>query len=83
MGKTYCCAEHYRCATALYLMSVLSQAFSVVIDRGISAPGHNRYVVYGLNTIEKRFLFQLMSTVQLLCATLKDGYARISCACVE
>ena len=37
----------------------------VIIDRGISAPGYGRKVLYGLNAIEKRFLFQLMSTVQL------------------
>ena len=59
------CDEHYICATALYLMSMLSQDFYVIIDRGISSPGHGREVVDGLNTIEKRFLFQLMPTVQL------------------
>ena len=60
------CAEHYRCATALYLMSILSQVVFVIIDRGISAPGHGRELVEVLNAIEKRFLFQLMSTLQLL-----------------
>ena len=44
---------------------MLSQAFSVIIDCGISALGHDREVVYGLSAIEKQFLFQLMSTVQL------------------
>ena len=70
--NTYACAEHYRCATALYLMSMLSQAFSVIIDRGISAPGHVTEVVYGLNSIYKRFIFQLMSKVQLPCANIYD-----------
>ena len=36
------CADHYICATALYLTSMLSQEFSIIIDRGISAPGHGR-----------------------------------------
>ena len=40
--NTYGCAEHYRRATALYLIPMLSQEFSVIIDRGISAPGHGR-----------------------------------------
>ena len=31
--------EQYRFATALYLMSVMSQTYSIIIDRGISAPG--------------------------------------------
>ena len=44
---------------------MLSQAFSVIIDRGISAPGNGREVVDGLNAIDKMFLLQLMTTVQL------------------
>ena len=44
---------------------MLSKAFSVIIDHGISARGHDREVLDGLNAIEKRFLFQLLSTVKL------------------
>ena len=39
--------------------------FYIIIDRGISAPGHGREVLDGLNAIEKRFIFQLISTMQL------------------
>ena len=39
------CAEQYRCASALYLMSVMSQTYSIIIDRGISEPGHWKEVV--------------------------------------
>ena len=59
------CAEQYICATALYLMSVLSQRHSIIFYRGISAPGHGKEVVDGLNAIDKRYIYQLMSTVQL------------------
>ena len=59
------CAEKYRCATALYLMSVLSQRHLIIIDRGISAPGHGKYMVDGLNVIYKRYMYQLLSNVQL------------------
>ena len=45
------CAEQYICASALYLMSVLSQCHSIIIDRGISAPLHGKEVVGGLNSI--------------------------------
>ena len=31
--NTDCCAEQYRCASALYLMSVMSQNYSLIIDR--------------------------------------------------
>ena len=60
--NTDSCAEHYRCATALYLMS---RAFSVIIDRGISASVHGGELLDFLNAIDKRFTFQLMSNVQL------------------
>ena len=36
------CAEQYRCAASLYLMSVLSQRHSIIFDQGISAPGHGK-----------------------------------------
>ena len=36
------CSEQYRCASALYLMSVMSQCYSIIIDRGINAPGHGK-----------------------------------------
>ena len=36
------CAGHYRCANVLYLVSMLSQSLSVIINCGISTPGHRR-----------------------------------------
>ena len=59
------CAEQYRCACALYLISVMSQTNTIIIDRGISAPGHGKEVFDGLNAIDKRYIYQLMSNVQL------------------
>ena len=59
------CDEQYRRASALYLMSFISQCYSVIIDQGISAPGHGKEVVDGLNDIDKRYIYQLMSNVQL------------------
>ena len=59
------CTEQYRCATSLYLMSVLSQLHSIIFDRGVSAPGHGKEVVNGLIAIDKRYMYQLMSIVQL------------------
>ena len=46
-------------------MSVMSQTYSIIIDWGISAPGHGKEVVYGLNAFGKRYIYQLMSKVQL------------------
>ena len=58
-------AEQYRCASALYLISVISQTHSIIIDRGICAPGRGKEVVDGLNAIDKRYIYQLMSKIQL------------------
>ena len=65
MGNTDGCAEQYICASVLYLMSVISQTYSIIIDRGISAPGHGKEVVDGLNAVDKRYIYQLMSKVHL------------------
>ena len=61
----YGCAEQYICVSSLYLMSVLSQCYSVITDQGISAPGHGTEVVYSLNSIAKRYIYKIMSNVQL------------------
>ena len=63
--NTHGCAEKYRCASALYLMSFLSQCFSIIIDKGIISPGNGKDVVNGINTIDKRYIYQFMSNVKL------------------
>ena len=59
------CENHYRCATSLYLLYILSQAFDIFIYRGISALGRDIEGVDCLNDKYKRFIFHLMDTVQL------------------
>ena len=44
---------------------MLSQYFNIIIYHGISAPGHGREVLDGLNAIHKSFIFHLMANVQL------------------
>ena len=46
-------------------MSVMSQCYSIIIDQGISAPSHGKEVVDVLNDVDKRYIYQLMSSVQL------------------
>ena len=46
-------------------MSVLSQCYSIIIDRVISAPGHGKEVVDGFNATYKIYIHQLISNVQL------------------
>ena len=50
------CAEQYICASALYLMSVLSQCHSIKIDRNISAPVHVKEVLDGINLIDNQYI---------------------------
>ena len=64
-GNIYGCAEQYICAFALYLMSVLSQCYSIIINIGTIAPGHGKGAVDGINAIDKRYIYHLMSKVQL------------------
>ena len=52
--NTYGCAKQYRCVSALYLMSVMSQCYCIIIYRGISSPGNGKEVVYGLNAVDKK-----------------------------
>ena len=60
------CAEQYRCASSLCLMSVMSQYYSIINDPGISAPGNGKKVVDGINDVDKAiYIYQLMSTSQL------------------
>ena len=49
------CAEQYHCLTAIYLLSMLAHAYSIIIDRGVVAPGYGREVVDGLNANDKIF----------------------------
>ena len=71
------CAEQYRCASALYLISVMSQCYSVIIDRGVSAPGHGKEVVYRLNGVDNHYIYQLMSKVQLPRSVIFDSHIKM------
>ena len=46
-------------------MSVMLQCYSDIIDRDISVPVNGNEVVDGINHIEKRYIYQLMSNVKL------------------
>ena len=41
-GKTDGFNEKYIWASAIYLMSVMSQCYLVILDRGVSAPGNGK-----------------------------------------
>ena len=43
----------------------MSQCYSIIIHLGISAPENSKEFVDGLNAVDKRYIYQLMSTFQL------------------
>ena len=53
---TDCCANQYRCALGVYLMTVLSSSYGIIMDCTINAPGHGNNVVYGISSTGKRYL---------------------------
>ena len=59
------CEEQYICAFAINLMSVMYLYNLVIIYHGISATGHGKEVDDCLNAIDKRYIYQLVSNVQL------------------
>ena len=60
--------DQYRCKTSLYLLSMLSCAYNIVIDVVVGAPVNFKDVVHGLNATEKRFLSMLMTTEKSWCS---------------
>ena len=58
-------------------MSVMSQTYSITIERGISAPGNGKEVVDGIIAIDKRYIYQLMSNVQFLGSVRFDSQIKM------
>ena len=58
-------------------MSVMSQCYSIIIDKVISAPGHGKEVVDVLNAVDKRYIYQLMSNVKLTGSNIFDSQNKI------
>ena len=49
------------------------QCYSVIIDQGISAPGYGKEFVDILNAVDKRYIYQLISNVQLHGSNIFDS----------
>ena len=50
------CAKQYRCDLDIYLMTMLSSSYGIIIDCSINAPCHGNNVVDGLNATDKGYL---------------------------
>ena len=49
-GDTDGCAKLYRCSLGIYLMTVISYLYRIIMDHAINATGHVKNLVDGLNT---------------------------------
>ena len=49
------CAKKYRCSLGIYLMTVLSFSYGVIMDCANNAPGHGKNIFYGINVTGKRY----------------------------
>ena len=58
-------------------MSVVSQTYSIITYQGISAPGHGKEVVDGLNSVDKSYMYQLMYKVQVPGSVRFDSQIKI------
>ena len=50
------CAKQYRCALAIYVMTLLSSPYGIIMDRAINETGHGNNLVDELNATERRYL---------------------------
>ena len=60
---TYRCADKYRCDLDIYVMTVLSSSYIIIMDCAINEPGHWKNIVDGLNATEKRYLKEEMEVM--------------------
>ena len=47
------CAKQYKCANAIFFMSLLASTYGIVVDRGISCAGHGKSLVDAINGVDK------------------------------
>ena len=50
------CANQYRCASYIYLLSCLTLQCSTIIDIAIGSPVNGKYVIADLNDRDKQML---------------------------
>ena len=50
------CAKQYRWALSIYLMTVLSSSYGIIMNRAIDVLGHGKNFIDGINATDKRYL---------------------------
>ena len=54
------CAKQYRCVFVIYLVTVLSSQYCIIMDRAINAHGYVQIVLDGLTSTKKCYLKETM-----------------------
>ena len=65
-------AKQYRCANALFYLSLFASKYNISIDRSVCEPVHGKDVVDGLNTVDKHYLKQVMRRTNTAQETKED-----------
>ena len=63
LDSTDGCSGQYRSALSLFLLTVMSASFGIVIDRMVNAPIHGKGIVDALNAVTKRYLRECMRRI--------------------
>ena len=53
---TYYCSHKYRCALDIYLMTVLSSSYGIIMDSAINSPVHENNIIDEINAMYKHYL---------------------------
>ena len=88
------CDNQYRCALDIYLMTLLSSSYGIIMDRVINSPDHGENVFDGLNATEKHYLKEQMkligklasndtSKIGMLPSASKDVSVKFSDQCIH
>ena len=57
------CAKKYKCAFDIYLITVLSSSYGIIMDRAINALVHVNIFVDGINETDKLYLKEQMKLI--------------------
>ena len=90
----YGCAKQDMCALDIYLMTVLSSSYGIIMDRAINTPVHVKYVVDGINATDKCYLNGEMefigklgsndtSKIGMLCSASKYVSGKFTDKCIH
>ena len=80
LEDTDICVKKYRCAIAIYLMTVLSYLYGILMGSTINAPGHGNNFVNTINVTDKIYLREQMELLVKLASNETSNTGMITSA---